>query len=99
MRFDFLDLLPGIFLRVLIREEAHRGRRSITGRSAQLRVQLVVCKCRKPAAGVVEKQYLFGSEYTGGNDKPTENIFCYRGSAGSDNVEISVRQTQDSREI
>jgi hypothetical protein len=46
---------------------------------------------------MVEKQYLCGSQYTGGNNKLTENILCYRGSAGSDNVEIALRQAQDSR--
>ena len=99
MRSDFLDLLPGIFLGVLVGEEAHGSRRSISGRGAQFRIQLFICKCRKPAAGMVEKQYLSGSEYTGGNDKLTENILCYRGSAGSDNVYIGLRQTQDSREV
>ena len=99
MRSDFLALLPCVFLGVLIGEEAHWSRRSISSRSAQLRVQLLICECREPAIGVVEKQYLCGSEYTGGKDKLTENIFCDRGSAGSDNVEICVRQTQDSREI
>ena len=37
---------------------------------------------------MVEKQYLCGSEYTVGNNKFPENIFCYCGSAGSDNVYI-----------
>src|SRR5580658_3577000 len=69
MRSDFLDLLPGILLGILIGEEAHWSRRSISGRSAQLRVQLVICECREPAAGVVEKHYLCGSEYTVGNNK------------------------------
>src|SRR5271154_5821325 len=99
MRPDFLDLLPGIYLRVLKGEETHWSRRSIPGRSAQLRVQLVICECRKSAAGVVEQKYLCGSEYTIGNNKLTENIFCYRGSSGSDNVDIGGRQTQDSREV
>ena len=48
---------------------------------------------------MVEKQYLCGSQYTGGNNKLTENIFCYRWSAGSDNVELALRQTQNSREV
>ena len=42
MRPDFLDLLPGIFLGVLIGEESHWSRRRITGRSAQLRVHFVI---------------------------------------------------------
>ena len=91
MRPDFLDLLPGIFLGVLIGEESHWSRRRITGRSAQLLVHFVICECREPAAGVVEKQYLCGSEYTVGNNKFPENIFGYRGSAGSDNVDIGLR--------
>src|ERR1700730_2562582 len=99
MRPDFLDLLPGILLGVLIGEEAHWSRRSISGRSAQLRVQLGICGCREPAAGVVEKQYLCGSGYTVGNNKFSENIFCYRGSAGSDNVYSGLRQAQDSRKV
>src|ERR1700733_2177404 len=99
MRFDFLDLFPGILLGVLIGEEAHWSRRSISGGSAQLCVQLVICEGREHAAGMVEKQYLSGSQYTGGNNKLTENILSYRGSAGSDNVEIAVRQTQYSREV
>src|SRR3984885_16201163 len=99
MRPDFLDLLPGILLGVLIGKEAHWSRRSISGRSAQLCVQLLICECREPAAGVVEKQYLRGSQYTGGNNKLTENIFCYCGSPGSDHVEIRLRQTQDSSEV
>src|ERR1019366_6688427 len=99
MRPEFFDLLPGIFLGVLIGEESHWSRRRITGRSAQLRVHFVICECREPAAGVVEKQYLCGSEYTVGNNKFPVNIFCYRGSAGSDNVDIGLRQTQDSREV
>ena len=49
----------------------------------------------EPAAGVVEKQFLCGSEYTVGNNKFPENVLCYRGSAGSDNVDIGLRQTQD----
>jgi hypothetical protein len=53
----------------------------------------------EPAAGVVEKQFLCGSEYTVGNNKLPENVLCYRGSAGSDNVDIGLRQTQDSREV
>src|SRR6202050_5281759 len=96
MRPDFLDLLAGILLGVLVGEEAHRSRRSISGRSAQLRVQLVICECREPASGVVEQQYLCGSEYTVGNNEFRENIICNRGSAGSDNVDIGLRQTQDS---
>ncbi len=72
---------------------------TITGKSAQLRVHFVICECGEPAAGVVEKQYLCGSEYTVANNKFPENIFCYRGSAGSDNVDIGLRQTQDSREV
>src|SRR5258708_1053821 len=76
MRPDFLDLLPGILLGVLIGEEAHWSRRSISSRSAQLRVQLVICECREPAAGVIEKQYLCGSEYTIGNNKFPENILA-----------------------
>ncbi len=84
---------------VIIGEKAHWSRRSISGRSAQLRVQLVICECREPAAGVVEKEYLCRSEYTVGNNDFRENIFCYRGSAGSDNVYIGARQTQDSREV
>ena len=94
MRPDFLDLLPGILLGILVGEEAHWSRRSISGRSAQLRVQLLICECGESAAGVVEEQYLCGSEYTVGNDKFPENIFCYRGSACSDNVYIGVRQTR-----
>src|SRR5579862_7571819 len=61
MRSDFLDLLPGIFLGIFIGEEAHWSRRSISRRRTQPGVQLVICKCREPAAGVVEKQYLCGS--------------------------------------
>src|ERR1700689_4378770 len=99
MRPDFLDLLQGILLGIFIGKESHRSRRSIPGRSAQLRVQLFICECSEPAAGVVEKQYLCGSEYTVGNDKFPENIFRYRGSAGADNVYIGLRQTQDSREV
>jgi len=99
MRPDFLDLLPGVFLGVLVGEEAHWSRRRISGRSAQLRVHFVICECRESAAGVVEKQYLCASEYSVGNNKFPENIFCYRWSAGSDNVDIGLRQTQDSREV
>jgi hypothetical protein len=99
MRPDFLDLFPGIFLGVLIGEESHWSRRRITGRGDQLRVHFVICECREPAAGVVKKQYLCGSEHAVGNNKFAENVFCYRGSAGSDNVDIGLRQTQDSREV
>ena len=69
MRPDCIDLLPGIFLGVLKGEEAHWGGRSVTGGGAQLRVQLLICECRKSAAGVVEEQNLGGSEYAGGDDK------------------------------
>src|ERR1700678_3637465 len=99
MRPDFLDLLPGILLGILIGEEAHWSGGGISGRSSQLRVQLVIGECREPASGVVEKQYLCGSEYTVGNNKFPENIVCYSGSAGSDDVYIGLRQTQDSREV
>src|SRR5580658_6233950 len=99
MRPDLLDLFPGILLGVLVGEEAHRSRRRISGRSAQLRVQLVICECREPATGVVEQQYLGRSEYTVGNDQFRENIICNRRSAGSDNVDIGLRQTQDSRKV
>src|SRR5580704_3900586 len=99
MRPDFLDLLPRILLGVLIGEEAHWRRRRISRRSAQLRVQLVICKCREPAAGVVEKQYLCGSEYTVGNNEFRENIIRNRGAAGPDHVDIGLRQTEDSREV
>src|ERR1700733_12465314 len=58
MRPDFLDLLPGICLGVLIGEESHWSRRRIAGGSAQLGVQFGICECREPAAGVVEEQYL-----------------------------------------
>jgi hypothetical protein len=47
---------------------------------------------------VVEKQYLCGSEYTVENNKFAANIFYYRGSAASDNVDIGLQQSQDSRE-
>ena len=99
VRPNFLDLLAGIYFGVLVGEEAHRSRRSITGRIAQLRVELSICEGGKTAACVVEKQYLSSSEHAGGNDKLTENIFCYRRSAGPDNVDIGLRQTQDSREV
>jgi hypothetical protein len=64
MKPDLLDLLPGIFLGVLIGEESHWSRRRIAGGSAQPRIYFVICECREPAGGVVEKQYLCGSEYT-----------------------------------
>src|SRR5271156_3919144 len=99
MRSDLLDLLPGIFVGVLKGEEAHGSRRRVSGRSAQLCVQLFIGECREPAAGMVEKQYLSGSQDTGGHNQITENILCDRGSAGSDNVEIAVRQTQDSSQV
>src|SRR5580700_7972767 len=99
MRPDFLDLLPGIFLGVFVGEETHWSRRRITGGSAQLRVHFVICECREAAAGVVEKEYLRGSEHTIRNNQLAENIFCHRGSAGPDHVDIGWRQTQDSREI
>src|ERR1700735_493186 len=98
MRPDFFDLLPRILLGVLVGEEAHWSGRRISGRSAQLRIQLVICECREPAAGVVEKQYLCGSEYTVGDNQFRENIVRYGGSAGSDNVDIGLRQPEDSRE-
>src|SRR5277367_6917701 len=69
MRPDFLDLLPGILLGVLVGEEAHWSGRRISSRRAQLRVQLVICEGREPAAGVVEKQYLCRSEYTVGDNQ------------------------------
>src|SRR5580704_8767756 len=94
MRPDHPNLLPGIFLGVLVGEEAHWSRRRITRRSAQLRVQFLIRECREPAASVVENQYLPASEYTVGNDNFRENIFCYRGSAGSDHVDIGLRQTR-----
>jgi hypothetical protein len=56
-------------------------------------------KCREPAAGVVEKQSLAGSEYTAGNDTFHQNIVRYRGPASSDKVDFGLRQTQDSREV
>src|SRR5580658_5131064 len=99
MRPDFLDLLPGIFLRVLIREEAHRNGRRITGRCAQLRVQILICERREPAAGVVEQQYLCASEDAVGNNNFPENLFRYRRSAGSDNVDIGLRETQYSWQV
>jgi hypothetical protein len=48
---------------------------------------------------MVEKQYLGGSQDTGGNNKLAEDVLCDRRSAGSDNVEIALRQTQNSREV
>ena len=57
------------------------------------------CHYREPAAGVVEKKYFCGSEYPVGTNRFPKNIFCYRGSAGSDNVDIGLWQTQDSREV
>jgi hypothetical protein len=42
---------------------------------------------------VIEEHDLRRSESTVGNNKFPENIFCYRGSAGSDNVDIGLRQT------
>jgi hypothetical protein len=48
---------------------------------------------------VIEKQYLFASEYSSGDDELTENIIRHRGSAGSDNVEIALRQTENAREV
>ena len=96
---DFFDLLPGIFLGVLIRKEAHRSGRLITGRSAQLRVPILIWERREPAAGVVEKQYLCASEDAVGNNNFPENIFRYRRSTGSDNVDIGLRQTQYSWQV
>jgi hypothetical protein len=34
-----------------------------------------------------------------GNDNFPENIFCYRGSADSGNVDIGLREPEDSREV
>src|SRR5580658_355196 len=99
MRPDFLDLLPGILLRVLVSEESHRSRRRMPGRSAQLRVKRLICECGEPAAGVVEKQYLSASEDTVGNNNFRENIFCYSGSAGPDNIDIGFWQPQDCRKV
>jgi hypothetical protein len=42
---------------------------------------------------VVEEHDLCRSEYAGRNNKLSENIFGYRGSAGSDNVDIGPQAT------
>ncbi len=66
---------------------------------AQFRVQLIVRECRESAAGVIEEHDLLRSEDTGGNDKLSEHIFGYRWPAGSDDVDIGLRQPQYSREV
>jgi hypothetical protein len=99
MRSDLPDLFQRILVGILVGEKAHGSRRSISGGSTQLCVQLFICEGCEPAAGMVQKQYFCGSQYTGGNNKLTENILGNRGSTGADNVEIAVRQTQDSREV
>src|SRR3954469_7771507 len=93
----FFDLFPSILLGVSVRKETHGSGRCVAGGSSKLRVQLIIGEGSESTAGVVEKQYLCCSEYTGRNNKLSENIFCYCGSAGSDNVNIRLRQSQDSR--
>ena len=51
------------------------------------------------AAGVIEEHDLRRSEDTGGNDKLSEHIFGYSWPAGSDNVDIGMRQPQNVREV
>ena len=53
MRPNLSDLRSSVFLRVLERKQAHRGRRGVTRFSGNLVVQLLVSEGRKPTAGVI----------------------------------------------
>jgi len=48
---------------------------------------------------VIEEHDLRRSEDAVGNDKLREDIFGYRWPAGSDNVDIGMRQPQNVREV
>ena len=49
----------------------------------------------KPTTGVIQKQYLCGSEYPIRNNELCENIFCDGGSTGPNHIDIGLRQAED----
>ena len=99
MRPHPFDLILGVLLGILVREEPHRSRRWVARGRAKLRVQFRIGEGREATSRVVEEQDLLGPKNSVGHDDLTEGVLGDRGTTRANHVDISARQAQYGREV